>query len=227
MARRLTQKEIKRDEFVESAVDASQWLEQNWPTVAKAAAGRVVVAALVMAFIWYGRHNQERAATLLAQGMQRYEQAEAAGFADASQVEEALGFFEQAADRSSGSPSGQSARYFQGAALLRLGRAEEASSVLDDLVGEELAPTLRGSARVLLAETLAARGEGDRAITLLEEVAGDPDSAFPPDQALLRLGHVYRGLGNEDEARKVWERIGRDYPQSVGAAEASRLLVAP
>ena len=49
----------------------------------------------------------------------------------------------------------------------------------------------------------------------------------PPDQALLRLGRVYRSLGNEAEARRVWERIGRDYPQSAGAAEAGQLLVTP
>lgn len=226
-ARRLTQKEMKRDEFVESAMDAGQWLEQNWPMLAKAVAGAVVVVLLVIAFVWYGRHNQEQAGVLLAQGMQRYQQAEAAGFADAAQVEEALGYFEQAVDRSSGSPAGQSASYFRGAALYRLGRVDEAVDVLGDLAGADTAPTLSGSARALLAETLAAKGESERAITLLEELADDPESAFPPDQALLRLGRVYRSVGNEAEARRVWERIGRDYPQSAGAAEAGQLLVAP
>jgi TolA-binding protein len=227
MARRITRKEMKHDEFVETAVEAGAWLEQNWPTVAKAAAGVVVVALLVVAFLWYGRHNREQAVTLLAQGMERYQEVEAAGFDDPAPLEEALGLFEKAADRSSSSPAGQSARYYQGVALYRLGRPDEATAVLEELAGEDPTPTLRGSATILLAETLAAQGEAERAIALLEALADDPESAIPPDQALLRLGHVYRLEGDEAEARRIWERIRRDYPQSAGAAEVGQLLVSP
>jgi len=227
MARRLTQKEMKHDEFVDGAADFGHWLEKNWTTVAQAAAGLLVVAALVVGFFWYASHNREQARVLLAQGMQRYQQAELAGFADASQVEEALGFFEQSADRSSGSPAGQTARFYRGAALYHLGRLDEAVGVLDELQGADLTPTLRGSARILLAETVAEQGDTERAIALLEEIAADTESAFPPDQALLRLGHLQRRLGNEAEAKRIWEGITRDYPQSAGAAEAGRLLVSP
>lgn len=227
MARRLTRKEMKHDEFVETAAEAGQWLERNWPTVAKAAAGALVVAALVVAFIWYGRHNRAQAGALLAQGMQSYQQAEATGFADPAAVEEALALFERAARRSSGSPAGLSARYYRGAALYRLSRLEESIEVLQKLDEADLTPTLRAGTTALLAEALAAQGERERAMALLEQIAADPESAFPPDQALLRLGRLHQGDGNVAEARRVWERITREYPQSAGAAEAQRLLVSP
>jgi len=218
---------MKHDEFVETAAEAGQWLEHNWPTVARIAAGVVAVALLVLAFVWYGNHNRARAGELLAQGMERYRQAEAAGFTDPAEVEGALALFEQAARRSSGSPAGLSARYYRGAALLRLGRLDESIEVLEKLAGADPTPTLRASARVLLADALAARGDTERAIALLEEVAADPDSAFPPDQALLRVARLHQDGGNLVEAQQVWERITREYPQSAGAAEAQRLLVAP
>ena len=37
MTRRITRKEMKKDEFVETAVEASHWLEDNWQQVVKGA----------------------------------------------------------------------------------------------------------------------------------------------------------------------------------------------
>jgi hypothetical protein len=120
-----------------------------------------------------------------------------------------------------------SARYYQGAALLRLGRGDEAVAVLEDLSASKATPTLVSSAKVLLSEALTATDQADRGIDLLREVAEDPTASFPPDQALLLMARVRKGQGDTAEARRIWQRIAEEYPQSAGAAEANRLLATP
>jgi TolA-binding protein len=224
MARRITRKEMKRDELVETAVDASNWLEENWQTVVKGAVAVAFVGALALLWYWYVGHSRAQAELLLAQGMQKFAQAAESGYENTAEVEDALALFEESASKSGRSQAGRSATYYQGAALLRLGRGSEAIEVLENLSRKELAPTLASATQVLLAEALVAEGQPGRAIGLLEEVADASDAAFPPDQALLLLGKIHMRRGDTNQAREVWQRITMDYPQGSAAMEANRLL---
>jgi predicted negative regulator of RcsB-dependent stress response len=227
MTRRITRKEMKTDEFVETAVEASHWLEENWPLVAKAAAAILVLGAIIGIGFWSMSRSRAKAEAILSQGIQQYQQAELSGFSDPADLEAALTLFQEASGRTAAGAAGRSARYFEGATLLRLDRAEEAAKVLDDLVVEELEPTLAVSSNVLLAEALAGVGQSERAISLLETVAGTPDSLYPPDQALLLLARIHMQQGDKARARDTWQRIAEQYPQSAGAVEATRLLATP
>jgi TolA-binding protein len=227
MARRLTRKEMKHDEFVETAVEAGAWLEQNWQTAVKVAAAVVVVGAIALFWWWYATNSKAQAADILAEGIEAYGQAAADDFANTADVEAALALFERSVAKSENSPAGRSASYYQGVALIQLGRADEAIGVLEDLAAEDLPPTLAGNARVILAEALASSGQAERAVVMLQEIADDPDAFYPPEQALLTLGKIHLRQGNVEQAHEVWQRITEEYPRTAGAIEANRLLVAP
>jgi tetratricopeptide (TPR) repeat protein len=227
MARRLTRKEMKHDEFVETAWEAGAWLEENWQTAAKVAAAVVVVGAIALFWWWYTTNSKAQAADLLAEGIAAYGEAAADDFADTAGVEAALQIFEQSIDKAESSPAGRSASYYRGVALIQLGRVDEAIEALEELTSKDLPPTLAANTRVILADALASSGQAERAMTLLQEIADDPDAFYPPDQALLSLGKIHMQLGNVEQAREVWQRITEEYPRTAGAIEANQLLVTP
>ena len=221
---RISRKELKKDEFVEAAFDVRDWLKRYWRSVLKAVVPVVVVGLIVLAWFWNAQRIEREAQELLAQGTYRFRQAEADAFIDFDLLGEALTLFEQAAERGGSSPAGKVARYYQGVALYRLGRLEEAIATLDTLQLDAGDSPSLGAAKSLLADLLVESGQADLAINMLSQLAEEPDSTYPPDLALLQLGRIHKAQGNLEEARRSWSRVVDEYPQSLAAQQASRLL---
>ena len=221
---RISRKELKRDEFVEATKEAEHWLEDNWQLVAKIAAGIAVAGILVAIGFWVVRSNREKAATLFAEGLGQYEQAQTAGFDDPAQLEAALTNFDASAKKGGGSV-GQVATFYRGVSLHRLGREEEATAALLEVADAKSAsPTLAGSAKALLAEVYQATGDGDCAIELLQALVDTDPPIYPVDQALLELGKIRMERGEGAEARQAWQRIVDEFPARGAVDEARTLL---
>ena len=71
MAKKITQKELKHDEFVDAAWDFGHWLEENWPTVVKAAVAVAVIGGIALFWFWYAGQRKAQGAVLLAEGLYR------------------------------------------------------------------------------------------------------------------------------------------------------------
>jgi tetratricopeptide (TPR) repeat protein len=221
---RISRKELKRDEFVEATKEAEHWLEQNWPLVAKIAAGVAVAGIIVAIGFWVVKSNRAKATVLLEEGLSRYEEAQTASFGDPALLESALTSFDASAKKGGGSV-GVVATYYRGVTLHRLGRSEEAIPALSEVVDSEAAsPTLRGSANAILAEVYQATGESERAIELLEGLIEADPPTYPVDQALLELGKIHMGRGETDLARQAWQRVVDEFPVRGAADEARTLL---
>jgi tetratricopeptide (TPR) repeat protein len=135
--------------------------------------------------------------------------------------------FEEARGLSKRSAAGKSARFYQGAALYRLGRLDEAIPVLEEVYDFKEPATLKGLSGAMLAEAFVAAGQTDSAVSLLEGMAAEEEPAFPADQALLQLARIHYESGNLAEAQRVWRRIAEEHPQTAGAMEANNLLNNP
>jgi tetratricopeptide (TPR) repeat protein len=221
---RFSRKDLKHDEFVETAVDIGQWLEDHWRSVATWGGAVVVVAAVVALVIWNNARTREQTRQILADGMSRYQQAETTAVGVDEELREALALFEEAAER--GGAAGEVARYYQAATLGRLGRVDEALPLLEQLVEAGLQqPTLAGSAQSLLASLYVETGQADRAIELLTRLADEIEPSFPADQALAQLARLHEDRGDVEEARRIWQRIIDEYPGTAGATEAGAALV--
>lgn len=225
MARRISRKQLKHDEFVEAAFDFGHWLEENSMLVLKWVAGVVLVALAIVVWQFNARQNRRERAELLAQGMQQYEQAEEQSFEDPAVLQQALGTFDEVSESAGGSATGQVARFYRGAALFRLGRLDEATAALEEVAGSSSAPpTLGGTAQALLARVHVAAGRPDQAVSLLTAELERSDPLIPEDQALLELGRIHEDAGRPGQAREAWQRILDDLPQSAAAIEARQLL---
>jgi len=225
MARRITMKEMKHDEFVEAAFDFAQWLEKHWRTVVLVAVAIIVVALLVYGWFWNAERKREQAEQFVAQGIMAFERAQTTDFTDANELSAALDQFASAIDASSRSAAGASARFYRGATLYRLGRNDEAITELSEVAGGEgAAVTLAWTATSLLAEVYVETGQSEAALSLLSGAAARDDAAYPTDLVLLQLGRIQRDGGDEAAARESWQRIVDEFPESASAGEANTLL---
>jgi tetratricopeptide (TPR) repeat protein len=223
MAKKITQKQLKHDEFVDAAFDFGHWMEKHWVAVASSV-GLIIV--LVIGFVlWNGWSAQrdERVREELAQVIDRYEALEEAGFADEAALTEIYESFDELAGNARGVR--RTARFYRGATLYHLDRREEARADLERVARDAGADDILGAtSQLLLARLEAADGRTDEAAAWLKDLAEAPDAAVPPEQALLELGRLYDRAGRVDEAREQWQRIVDEHPSTGAAAEARTLI---
>jgi len=224
VARRVSRKELKQDEFGEAVLGAGHWVERNWNDLLKWAAAVVVGVGLAVGWGVYAQHRRQAADKLLAAAVRSYERASAAGEAGHADLERAVADLEQVVRRGKGA-SAQLARLYRGSALFHLGRLEDAATELRSVLErEEAAATLKASAAAMLVRVELAAGREDEATALLAAAVERPNETLPADQALLALGRIRSAGGQPEEAREAWQRVVDEFPASAAAAEARRLL---
>ncbi len=225
MAQRISRKEIKRDEIVETAGDIGEWLEEHWPEVLKW--GGAVVVAVLLAVTWraWSNHSQSVTQETLSGGIGTYEQALAAPEPTPAKLEEALATFDTVIERAGRSQAGQLARFYRGATLFHLGRLDEAATVLaESLAASREMPTLAATTQALLARVFVAAGRADEAISLLTAALDEPSTLLPQDETLLEIGRIHAGAGRHEQARAAWQRVVDEFQAGSAAHEARRLL---
>ena len=119
---------------------------------------------------------------------------------------------------------GLTARYEAAAALVTLGRTDEAAAEYGrviDLAGDQIYGRM---ARLGLAESHIATGKYDDAVALLEAETGVTDSVVPVDAVLMRLGRAYELSGEETDAISAYTRVIEEFPLSVYRQEAERAV---
>ena len=217
--KRINRKELGQDEFIERVFDLGEWLETNWKQAAMGAGAVVLVVLVGVAWnAWRGR-TLVQANVALGQGLDLYEPPRGAdGNAPAPKLAEAHTAFQKAASLGGSRTVGDIARYYDALTLTAMGKGAEATPVLEKLASG--GTPIAAQAKVALANALAAKGDYDRAVALLQEVAGLTGAGFPPDAAISMAAALRARQGKNDEARKMYEDLLSRYPQSPLAQEA-------
>lgn len=217
MAQKISRRQLKHDEFVEAGLDAGQWLEKHWRSVALVAGVLVSVGVLFAGWSWWQQSRLARAGGLAAEGFGLLSPTDTS---TPPNPVAAADKFREAAQTAGNSPLAKVARTYQGVALLRQGKAAEAVPILESVADTVSDPVLGGTARALLADALDTAGNPDRAAEVLRGLADAADASYPPELALMRLGEVRARQGKADEARRVWEEVLSRFPESPAAAQA-------
>ena len=118
------------------------------------------------------------------------------------------------------------AEYEAAAALVRLGRTDEAATRYSAVI-DRAGDSLYGQMAVMgLAEAYLGRGQSDEAIALLKERVAAVESLVPVDAVLMRLGRAYEIAERPHDALTAFSRIVHEFPISVYSAEAQDAVIA-
>jgi tetratricopeptide (TPR) repeat protein len=113
------------------------------------------------------------------------------------------------------------ARYWLGLAWLALGETHQARAALEEVAAVD--GPRRAPARLALAQTWELARRPERALEILERLAVEEPGEFTP-AALERLAALQDGSGHPDRARSARERLMAEFPRSMEAASARRIL---
>ena len=110
------------------------------------------------------------------------------------------------------------AQYYEGLALVGLGRLDEAQETLASLDKRDPAGYLEEAVPMQLAEIATAKRDTKEALDQLEDLSDEKLSA--PEEVFLRLGRAAEGDGNRDKALTAFRKVYYDYPLSEQAIDA-------
>ena len=237
-SRRITRKEMKRDEFVTAMGKFSLWMEEH---VKEALFLGGVAVALVIGSIFMVQFLGERelkASALLGRGLEMLHAtlrtanatASAGQLSYASEGEKYTAVLAQMDSLIQSYPRSRAGRltvYYKGLALQGPGRNPEAMKTLQDFLDANPEHYAAPVARATVARLLQASGESQKALEIYEQLSRQSAGAYPPQAALMDMGRCLDGMGKKDEARKVYERLAREFPESDYAKEAEARLKGP
>lgn len=236
---------LKENEIAIALGHANHWRAQHQKQVTVAIVAAAIILAGVIGFTTWRNSVDRSAREMLAGAMVVYEAPVTAptaapdlsGNASASapvqppgtypteraKLEIALPKLVATADAYPSSDAGQTARYHAAAALVGLGRYDEAiqqyERVIDDGSG-----LLAQMARLGKAEAQLRASQYDAAIASFKELSERTDATVPKEAMLLELARAYRMAGKTEDARKTLTQIVEQHADSPFVAEAKTEL---
>jgi len=201
---RLRRKDLKRpDEFVTISTRVLAWAGSHRRlAIGSGAAVVVLVVAITAALGLRGARDRDANADL-ARAWARYHESNGSGAA--SQLAEV-------GRRWSGAGAGTAAKVLAAAAELRADNAESALVQIQDVLAEPTLPTfLRQESLVAYGFALEKKGQRDEAIAKYGEAAAI-DGPYTAT-AILAEARVRSAAGQKDQARSLYERLQKDFPE--------------
>ncbi|HXZ79574.1 MAG TPA: tetratricopeptide repeat protein [Terriglobales bacterium] len=222
--------QLKEDQFAHTVTEQLQWAaEHRKPLVY----GGVIAAVLVVVLLggWYYMQSQEQQAAVAVGSALRTHNAplrpadspptpEQESYTSAAErAKAAIPKLRQVADKYSHTPSGRLARYFLGLSLMDSGDNSGAEAQLQR-VANSSDKNLASLAKMTLASLYRQTNRDRQAIQLYKELADKPTDAVAKPAAQLELASLY-ATKDPTEARKLYEQIKRDSPNSAAASIAT------
>ena len=230
---------LKENDFARSVGAARDMLRTRASDITRLVVAAVVVLAVIAGYTLWRQSRNAKAEAALASGLSLFEApvmpiaAPAPGSplpvqqpgtfpTEQAKFTAALPKLIEAADAYPNTDAGIAARYYAASALAALGRFAEAEQRYKEVADKAGSRIYARTARLGLADSQAAQGNYDSAITIYRELTTDSNSQIPVDGVLMALGRTYVRAGRTEEAARAFSRIVDEFPQSVYAADARR-----
>ncbi len=110
------------------------------------------------------------------------------------------------------------AQYYEGLALVGLGRLDEAQAMLAALDKRDPRGYLEEAVPMQLADIAVSKRDTKEAVNQLEDLSDEKLSA--PEDVFLRLGRAAEADGDREKALKAYRRVYYDFPLSEQATDA-------
>lgn len=222
MARRITRKQLKEDEFVSVVDTAMHWFVDRWRPIA---AGLAAVCAVALLW-WLGGQwmgaRADNASLALHEAVKLYEGDPAAGVApDPAGAETA---FSEVVDSYGRTDQGDIARHYLARIMMSRGDMDAARQLLIGVADRQRGTALGRMATLTLIDLRVGSGQGAEVAPELEAMVAGQDPRLPRDVALFELASLYADEQRYEEARKYFQTLVDEFPESPYRSLASQRL---
>ena len=191
----------------------------------------VLLALLAIGLVIYGyralimQPRAEKAAEMIAQAQERFE-AENPDYQLALEGDANGAGFLEVIEQYGSTPSGNLAKHYAGICYLQTGDLEQAAAYLAKYSAVKGLPGALINAQNygLQGDVAVEQGDYARAVKLYEKAVKAADNNLTAPMYLRKAGLAARANGHAKEAAAYFERILNDYPASMDAREAEKLL---
>ncbi len=233
MGRRLTRKQIKKDEFLTFVDRAVRWMGENWRQAAIGLGGAAAVALL-----WWGitaalaarsqaadRALQAALATYRAPvGAAAPADAKVKFATDTERLSAAEAQLKKVASRYWLTEQGKVAKLYLARIAADRGDLDGAGRILAELVSRKKASAVVRLAMLDLIGIRLAQGSASQLAPDLEAMVAGSDPRLPRDVALFQLARIREREGQPAEAAKLWRKLVEGFPDSPYRYEAQQRL---
>lgn len=213
---RLTKQELKEDAFVTWVYDTTDRVQRNWMPVA-AAVGVVVVLALG-AWMW-SRANAKKEAearTTLAEASTAYW---SGNYARTVQLAD------QVIADAGGTKAALDALRMKADALFWQGSFDSAATLYQEVLDKDKTDSpVRAAVQQSLAFSLESKKDFAGAAGLYEEIAARAPDRTNAADFYMAAGRAYRGAGQADKAKAMFDKVAREYKETTFARDAEVAL---
>lgn len=229
----ISPKELKRDRFVETVVQAEEYAFSHARNMWLATAAVALILTAVFGWRFWSAQQSQKASIALDTAMKSYqarvrapgepeEPGEVTFVVEKIKYQEAQKKFDQVARDYSLTQQGTFARYYSALCSMHLDETDKAGAELRSLAGGGNAE-VASLAKLSLTEIAAQAGKTDEAAKYLTDLIDHPTALVPKARAQMALADLYRKT-KPAEAAKLYEQVKKDFPDSPLAEEADRKL---
>lgn len=234
--RRITRKQMKKDEFVSTVSKLTIYVEEHWKAFTYGLGALAAVVLVIFVSITYMQYREQKLKQTLNRGIE-YFHSPIAGESEQTvlaigpsfetekeKLEEALKIFQEIIDDAPRSNVAPLALYYSGLSHFHLEMYEQAALDLEKFLEQGEETLLRDVARSSLAQAYFKQENYEASAKVWSELAEDQTALYPRAEALLHLAEVKAASGNTEEALEIYKKIVDEYPGTVAAMEASNII---
>lgn len=227
--------QLKQDRFREATIEQVHWAVEHRNTLILW--GGLVVVAIALAFgLWaYINHRDELASIELNKAVRTYDApitpVATPGFPSFTSVAErakkAHAEFQAVADQFRHTKNGEVALYFAGLTAIEMGDNNTAEQALKQ-TADHSSNDLAALAKMALAALYRNTNRETQALELYKQVVDKPASTVAKQSAQFELADLYVLRKQPQEARRIYEQIQKENPNSeFSGLAASKLAELP
>jgi predicted negative regulator of RcsB-dependent stress response len=233
VARRLTRKQIKQDQFVTLVDRIAHWMGHNWRQAAMGLGGAVALALVYWGVSALLAARGDAASAALTKALETYEAPVAAEKPEGATLSfatrtERLDAAEQAFRRVTSkywltTPARYAKIYLAHIAADR-GDTDTAVRLLGEVASRRSSSVIVRVATLDLVRLRVAKGEGAQLVPELEAMIAGKDPRLPRDVAMYELARMWEKEGNSGEAARLYRKLIEDFPESPYRGDAQQRL---
>lgn len=227
--------QLKQDRFREATIEQVHWAVEHRNTLLLWGGIAVVAVALMFGLWAYNNHRDELASIELNKAVRTYETpispVATPGFPSfptvAERAKKAHEQFQAIADNYRHTKSGEVALYFAGLTATEMGDTTTAERELKQ-TAEGGSNDLAALAKMALATLYRNTKRDTQAIEVYKQIVDKPAATVAKQSAQFELADVYAKKNQPQEARRIYEQIQKENPNSeFSGLAASKLAELP